>query len=171
MPGTHPGGNVDWRGQHCRFCRFFTFVSTSDPPRPPHSSLLTACGNVTVRVLGGKSGKIRRRNGNRWHGGRQKRHGLTGMGPCPGRSARGCQRARPLCFARSEVVQVRVRMGGRAVIELIYHEEGGMSRSWGEDCRMIPLRADGVSFVDSPARWHQSSPITAMPSSSISASS
>jgi hypothetical protein len=63
MPWVILGGNVDWDGEHCRFCRFRILVSTSDLPRMPDSSRFAACGNLTFRVMGGKRGKIRQRNG------------------------------------------------------------------------------------------------------------
>jgi hypothetical protein len=52
---------------------------------------------------------------------------------------------------RYAIVQVRARLGGRALIELIYREGSGMSRGVDADCRMIPLRTDVSSFVGAPA--------------------
>jgi hypothetical protein len=58
-----PHGNVDWDGQHCRFCRFFSLVSGVSSSRMPDSSRFAGSDNLTFCVMGGKSGTIAARNG------------------------------------------------------------------------------------------------------------
>jgi len=65
----------------------------------PNSSRVVGIGNLTLRVMDGKSGKKRQRGGKVWHGGWQKRHGLAGLPPHPRQQARRCQWVRVAVLA------------------------------------------------------------------------
>ena len=98
----------------------------------PNSSRFAACGNLTFRVMGGKSGK---NVATMWQGLRQKRQGLVGIWGYPRRYARGCTWVRWAGLRKYAVVKVLAWRGGRAMMELIYHEVSGMSRGAAVDCR------------------------------------
>src|SRR5689334_5673575 len=110
----------------------------------PHSSRFTRSGNVTLRVMGGKSGKIAARNGKKRQGGRQKRHDLVRMWMRPHHHARGCKRVRWAGLREYAIVKVLARRGGRTVMELIYHIMSRVSSGAAADCRvgkgMVTLR-------------------------------
>ena len=64
-----------------------------------------------------------------------KRHGLVRMWGCPRRHARGCRWVRWRGLRLYAIVKVLVLLGGRAMMELIYHGVSGMSRGAVAVCR------------------------------------
>src|SRR5690348_945724 len=81
--------------------------------------------------MGGKSGKKWQRSG--------KADGKNGMVwrdvGCPRRHAYGCGWARWAGLREYAIVKVLARLGVHALMELIYHEMGGVSSGAAADCR------------------------------------
>src|SRR5690348_1671786 len=71
----------------------------------PNSSRFAAFVNLTFRVMGGKSGKIRQDVATKWQGRRQKRQGSVADWPCRRCPAHACQRVRLPRLPRYAVVQ------------------------------------------------------------------
>ena len=122
------GGKVDWDGQHCRFCRFRVLCLGTISSQIPNSSRFAPHANMTLRVMGGKSGKKRQRCGNGWQGGRQKRQCFACCRDTSRARAGTCAAERLASLPGYAVVQVPAAGCGAVSMELIYHDRGGLSR-------------------------------------------
>jgi hypothetical protein len=86
------------------------------------------CDAIRQRDVARYGWQKRQDRGKKRQGQRQKRQGFARMRPHPGQQMRGCVRRRLDYLPLYAIVQVPTRPGGLACIELIYYEEGAMSR-------------------------------------------